>query len=48
VRISADIDHSGFIFLVDTGGKYIGFFPPGTSADRMAEVIRRQLAARAE
>ena len=47
-RISSDIDHSGFIFLVDAGGKYIGFLPPGTSADRMAEAVRRQLAARAE
>src|SRR5215216_1999721 len=27
-RISSDIDHSGFIFLVDAGGKYIGFLPP--------------------
>jgi cytochrome oxidase Cu insertion factor (SCO1/SenC/PrrC family) len=29
------IDHSGFVFLVDRDGKYLGFFPPGTSADRM-------------
>ena len=26
-------------------GRYLGFFPPGTSADRMVEIIRPQLAA---
>ena len=39
-----NIDHTGFTFLVDPGGKYLGFFPPGTSAERMVEVIRPQLA----
>ena len=34
------IDHSGFIYLMDAVGHYVGFFPPGTSPDRMAEVIR--------
>lgn len=38
------IDHSSFVYLIDAAGKYIGFFPPGTSPDRMAEVIRRELA----
>jgi cytochrome oxidase Cu insertion factor (SCO1/SenC/PrrC family) len=33
------IDHSGFIYLMDRGGQYFGFFPPGTPPDRMADVI---------
>ena len=37
------IDHSSFVYLVDEGGKYIGFFPPGTTVDRMIEIIRRHL-----
>jgi cytochrome oxidase Cu insertion factor (SCO1/SenC/PrrC family) len=34
------IDHFGFVFLMDAAGKYVGFFPPGTPPDRMADVIR--------
>jgi protein SCO1 len=34
------IDHSGYIYLMDRTGRYLGFFPPGTLPDRMAEVIR--------
>jgi protein SCO1/2 len=41
------VDHSSFIYLVDETGKYIGFFPPGTSADRMVEIIKPRLAASA-
>jgi len=37
------VDHSSFIYLVDENGKYIGFFPPGTTADRMIEIIRLHL-----
>jgi protein SCO1/2 len=37
------IDHTGFIYLVDRAGQYLGFFPPGTPADRMAEVVRQHL-----
>jgi cytochrome oxidase Cu insertion factor (SCO1/SenC/PrrC family) len=40
------IDHSSFIYLVDKAGKYIGFFPPGTSADRMIEIITLNLSDR--
>jgi len=39
------IDHSGFIYLMDRDGKYLGFFPPGTPAARMATVIEAHLAA---
>ncbi len=38
------IDHTGFIYLVDKDGQYMGFFPPGTSADRLLEIIRPYLA----
>jgi cytochrome oxidase Cu insertion factor (SCO1/SenC/PrrC family) len=34
------IDHSGFIYLMDRQGKYVGFFPPGTSPEQMVEAIR--------
>jgi cytochrome oxidase Cu insertion factor (SCO1/SenC/PrrC family) len=39
------IDHTGIIYLMDRAGRYLGFFPPGTSAGRMVEIIRPQLAA---
>ncbi len=43
------IDHTGFTYLVGPDGKYLGFFPPGTSAERMVEIIRRhQLPAASE
>jgi protein SCO1/2 len=29
------VDHTAFIYLMDRDGNYLGFFPPGTSADRM-------------
>jgi protein SCO1/2 len=38
------VDHTAFIYLMDRNGDYLGFFPPGTSADRMVEIIRPQLA----
>jgi cytochrome oxidase Cu insertion factor (SCO1/SenC/PrrC family) len=38
------IDHSSFIYLVDKAGQYIGFFPPGTTADRMIEIIPLNLS----
>ncbi len=49
-RNSSDpnFDHSGFVFLVDADGKYLGFFPPGTSADLMVEVMRPHLSASAK
>ena len=34
------IDHSGYIYLMDRAGQYLGFFPPGTPPNRMAYVIR--------
>jgi len=38
------IDHTGFIYLMGRSGEYLGFFPPGTSADRMVEIIRQHLS----
>lgn len=40
------IDHTGFIYLMGRSGEYLGFFPPGTSAERMVEIIRQHLARR--
>jgi cytochrome oxidase Cu insertion factor (SCO1/SenC/PrrC family) len=43
-RSERDFDHSGFVYMVDADGKYVGFFPPGTSADMMVQAIRPRLA----
>ena len=40
-----DIDHMGVTFLVGADGKYIGYLPPGTSAERIIEAVRPLLAA---
>jgi cytochrome oxidase Cu insertion factor (SCO1/SenC/PrrC family) len=37
------VDHTAFTYLIDRDGNYLGFFPPGTSADRMVEIIRPHL-----
>ena len=39
------VDHSSFIYLMDGSGRYLGFFPPGSSAERMAEIIRPHLSS---
>lgn len=38
------IYHTGFVYLVDRDGKYLGFFPPGTPPQRMVEIIRQHLS----
>jgi len=38
------IDHTGLVYLMGRSGEYLGFFPPGTSADRMDEIIHQHLA----
>ncbi len=38
------IDHATFIFLLDRKGNYVAFFPPGTTVDRMAVMVREALA----
>jgi cytochrome oxidase Cu insertion factor (SCO1/SenC/PrrC family) len=37
------IDHTGFTYLMGRSGEYLGFFPPGTTSDRMVEIIRQHL-----
>ena len=37
------VDHTAFIYLMDRKGRYLGFFPPGTPAERMVELIRQHL-----
>jgi protein SCO1/2 len=38
------VDHSSFIYLMGADGKYLGFFPPGTTPEHIAESIRPRLA----
>lgn len=38
------IDHTAFIYLVGKDGQYLGFLPPGTTPERLSEVIKRQLS----
>ncbi len=42
------LDHTAFVYLVDRDGKYLGFFPPGTDAPRLVEMIRPHLNGKAE
>ena len=37
------VDHSAFIYLMDRDGNYLGFFPPGTAAEKIVEMIRPHL-----
>jgi cytochrome oxidase Cu insertion factor (SCO1/SenC/PrrC family) len=41
-----NVDHGALMYLVDADGHYVGFLPPGTSADRMTEVLRPRLVDR--
>jgi protein SCO1/2 len=34
------VDHSAFIYLMGRDGEYLGFFPPGTSAELLAGTLR--------
>ena len=38
------IDHTAFIYLMNRAGKYVAFFPPGTSPERMATMVREELS----
>jgi protein SCO1/2 len=40
------VDHSAFIYLMGRDGAYLGFFPPGTSADLMVGTLRPLVGAR--
>ena len=37
-------NYTGDAYLMDADGKYLGFFPPGTAAEKMVEMIRPHLA----
>ena len=37
------IDHTAFIYIVNRAGKYLAFFPPGTSPERMEVMVREAL-----
>ena len=39
------VDHTAYIYLMDRDGNYLFFFPPGTSAERMVEIIKPRIAA---
>jgi cytochrome oxidase Cu insertion factor (SCO1/SenC/PrrC family) len=34
------IDHTSFTYVLDVEGRYVGYFPPGTSGKRMADFVR--------
>lgn len=38
------IDHTSFTYVLDTQGRYAGYFPPGTQGSRMAEQVRALLS----
>ena len=38
------VNHSAFIYMIGRDGEYLGFFPPGTSAERLAEAMRPSLS----
>lgn len=38
------IDHSSFIYVLNTAGQFAGYFPPGTSGDRIAAQLKALLA----
>ena len=40
---SYTIDHTAFTYVLDTEGRYVGYFPPGTSGARMAAFVRTHL-----
>jgi cytochrome oxidase Cu insertion factor (SCO1/SenC/PrrC family) len=40
------VDHSAFIYLIGRKGEYIGFFPPGTSAELLVGTLRPLIANR--
>jgi cytochrome oxidase Cu insertion factor (SCO1/SenC/PrrC family) len=42
------IDHSSFIYLMGRDGRYLGFIPPSTPAERIAAALRPHLLAAAK
>lgn len=40
------IDHSAFIYVMGGDGRYLGFLPPGTDAQRIVDVVRPFLSVK--
>ncbi len=40
------IDHSSFVYMLDAGGQFVGYFPTGTSGKRIAEQVSPLLGSR--
>ena len=38
------VDHTAFTYLIGADGKYLGFLPPGTAPERIADILRQQTA----
>lgn len=38
------LDHTAFTYLIDREGRYLAYFRPGTSGERMAELVREVLS----
>jgi len=38
------IDHTSFTYVLDSQGRYVGYFPPGTRGERIAEQLRTLVA----
>ena len=39
------VDHTAFIYLMGADGEYLGFFPPGTTPERIVEMVGPRLTA---
>jgi protein SCO1/2 len=39
------IDHTSFTYVLNATGQYVGYFPPGTSGERIAAQLRALLSA---
>jgi protein SCO1/2 len=37
------VDHTGFIYLVGKDGRYLGFLPPGSSPEQIAQAVKGRL-----
>lgn len=40
------IDHSAYVYVMDRAGRYLGFFPPNTPAERMLTILHPHLQAK--
>jgi cytochrome oxidase Cu insertion factor (SCO1/SenC/PrrC family) len=40
------IDHTAFIYIMNRTGKYVAFFPPGTSPERMEVMVKEAIMSK--